>query len=260
LVRRFARNPTGWAGQVNDELKSWIPVLRRFARAATGGVESGDQAVRRCVERLLTEDPSGGLSREHAFHELARALGEVPLAVSGSGLVQLPLRPRLAFLLTRLEDMPLDEAARTLGLSPRRTEALIEVALSALREPDPAKVLIIEDEPMTALDLEEVVERGGHDVVGIAATHGEAVDLARAQPPALILADIRLADASCGIAAVQDISEAAGPVPAVYVTAFPEQALAEAGPGSVVVPKPFDERVLSGAIAEALSFGQRPVE
>lgn len=242
---------------MNDDLKGWIPFLRRFARAATGAVDSGDQAVRRCVERLLLGDPAGGLSREHAFHQLARELAEVPAAASGIGLAQLPLRQRLALLLSRLEEMPVDEAARTLDLSARRTAALIEAALAALREPDPARVLIIEDQPMTALDLEEVVEGQGHGVVGIAATHGEALDLALTQKPTLILADIRLADDSSGVEAVQDIN-LAGVVPAVYVTAFPEQALSEAGPGTLVVPKPFDQRLPSDAIAEALSVGSLP--
>ena len=216
-------------------------------------MESGDDAVRRCVEQLLLEDPSGGSSREHAFRELAQELSDVLVANSGSGLALLPPRQRLALLLSRLEEMPVDEVARTLGLSQRRAATLIETALTALREPAPAKVLIIEDQPMTALDLEEVVESQGHEVIGIAATHGEALDIARAEAPTLILADLRLADDSSGIEAVQDISQSVAAA-AVYVTAFPEQARSEAGPGCLVVPKPFDQHALAGAITEALSM------
>jgi len=129
---------------MDDGLRDWIPFLRRFARAATGEIASSDDAVHRCVERLLAEDPSGGSSREHAFHELAQELSEVPVATSGSRLALLPLRQRLALLLSRLEEMPIDQVARTLDLSQRRAAILIEAALTALRAPEAAKVLIIE--------------------------------------------------------------------------------------------------------------------
>ena len=239
---------------MTDDPESWLPMLRRLARAATGDADCGDGAVRRCVGRLMALHPDGAASREEAFAELVRALGEDGGPPSGSALMQLPLPQRLAYLLTRLERLAPEEAARALGLTPRRVSMLVAAALAALSDPDPARVLIIEDEPATALDLEEIVERGGHAVVGIASTHGEAVDLALAEAPGLLLADIRLADASSGVEAVNDIN-AAREVPAVYVTAFPDQALAEAGPGSLVVPKPFSPQDLAGAIDEALALG-----
>ena len=55
-------------------------------------------------------------------------------------------------------------------------------------------VLIIEDETFIALDLEGLVESLGHRVLGVARTHNEAVALAKAKRPGIILADIQLAD------------------------------------------------------------------
>ena len=240
---------------MTDSPELWLPLLRRLARAATGDAGCADDAVRRCVERLLAW-PERPATREEAFGELARVLAEVKAQQPGSALLQLPLPQRLAYLLTRLERLAPEAAARALGLSPRRLSMLVSSALATRGEPDPARVLIIEDEPATALDLEEIVERGGHAVVGIASTHAEAVDLARSEPPALILADIRLADNSSGVEAVNDIN-AARAVPAVYVTAFPDQAMAEAGPASLVVAKPFSRQDLAGAIDEALALGPR---
>lgn len=244
---------------MDDNLDVWLPLLRRLARAATGDARSGDDAVRRCVGQLLANGHNGSSSREHAFQELARSLAKADVALPASALLKLPLRQRLAYLLTRLEQLPPEEAARVLELSPRRLELLVGAAIATLGEPAAARVLIIEDEPTTALDLEEIIERDGHDVVGIAATHAEAVDLARSERPALLLADVRLADDSSGVDAVVDIN-ASGAVPAIYVTAFPAQALEEAGPGSLVVPKPFAPGAVSGAIAEALSLGVPPPE
>ncbi|HMR31297.1 MAG TPA: response regulator [Geminicoccaceae bacterium] len=241
---------------MTDDAESWLPPLRRLARAATGDAERGDDAVRRCVERLLAEHPDGPASREQAFAALARTLAEVEQVAPGPALMQLPLAQRLAYLLTRLEELAPEDAARALGLTPRRLSTLVASALATLGRPEPARVLIIEDEPATALDLEEIVERDGHAVLGIASTHGEAVDLARAEPPALILADIRLADDSSGVDAVNDIN-AAHAVPAVYVTAFPDEAVAETGPGTLVVAKPFTPQALTGAIDEALAVGPR---
>src|SRR3546814_17667127 len=64
----------------------------------------------------------------------------------------------------------------------------------------------------------------GHEVAGIATTHADAVAAFEESNAGLVLADIQLADGSSGIDAVQDIL-ARAPVPAIFITAFPEQLL-----------------------------------
>jgi CheY-like chemotaxis protein len=64
-------------------------------------------------------------------------------------------------------------------------------------------ILIIEDDPLVAMDLEALVEGLGHSVIGIARTRTEAVQTAAMRHPGLILADIKLADGSSGIDAVK---------------------------------------------------------
>ena len=66
-------------------------------------------------------------------------------------------------------------------------------------------MLIIEDEPLIALDIQTLVEQLGHDVTTIARTHAEAVRAAVKRRPGLILADIQLADGSSGLDAVNEI-------------------------------------------------------
>ncbi len=85
-------------------------------------------------------------------------------------------------------------------------------------------MLIIEDEPLISLQLEELVTGMGNEVVGIATTHEEAVELFNATRPGLVLADIQLADGSSGIDAVNEILEHF-PVPVIFITAFPERLL-----------------------------------
>ena len=66
-------------------------------------------------------------------------------------------------------------------------------------------ILIIEDEPLIAMDIEQMVESLGHRVVGIARTHAEAIALFDKTQPKMVLADIQLADGSSGIDAVNEI-------------------------------------------------------
>ena len=57
---------------------------------------------------------------------------------------------------------------------------------------DKRRVLVIEDEYLTALDLTETLEELGFSVCGVARTEEEAVEAAAAQHPDLITADVRL--------------------------------------------------------------------
>ena len=85
------------------------------------------------------------------------------------------------------------------------TARLIGAAGREIAEQMKTSVLIIEDEPIIALDIEAIVRDLGHDVIGIARTHKEAVALATDRAPGLVLADIQLADGSSGLEAVNSI-------------------------------------------------------
>jgi CheY-like chemotaxis protein len=85
-------------------------------------------------------------------------------------------------------------------------------------------VLIIEDEPVIAMDLEGLLKDLGHRVVSIARTHTEAMVAMSRREPGLILADIQLADGSSGLDAVNEILEHCE-VPVVFITAYPERLL-----------------------------------
>ncbi len=94
------------------------------------------------------------------------------------------LQPRIAFLLHALEGFSLGEIARALSVSEARAAALIDTASAEIAGQLATDVLIIEDEPLIALDLRGLVEELGHKVVTVARTHKEAVEAISRIPPA----------------------------------------------------------------------------
>jgi CheY-like chemotaxis protein len=121
-------------------------------------------------------------------------------------------------------------------------------------------VLIIEDEPIIAMDLESLVESQGHRVIGVAQTHSEALALIENEKPGLVLADIQLADGSSGLEAVNEILQSIT-VPVIFVTAYPEQLLTGERPEpAFLVTKPFRMDALKAVIAQALFFAEKPAE
>jgi CheY-like chemotaxis protein len=115
-------------------------------------------------------------------------------------------------------------------------------------------VLIIEDEPFIALDLQELVESLGHTIAGVAGTHSEAIALAKTRRPGLILADIKLADGSSGLDAVNELLRSIE-VPVVFITAYPKRFLTGARPEpAFLIAKPFERATVSAVMSQALFF------
>jgi CheY-like chemotaxis protein len=173
-------------------------------------------------------------------------------AILARGVARLPGPRRQILILATLEGLRTDQIAQVMGMGEREVIAELVAGRRELREQPPSRVLIIEDEPVLALDLQQTVESAGHRVTGIATTHRAAVELAQAEPPGILLADIHLADASSGIEAVAAI-QAQCPAPAIFITGFPDLLLARERPeAACVLTKPFDPEMLSVALAQSL--------
>src|SRR6476619_7134022 len=114
------------------------------------------------------------------------------------------------------------------------------------------RVLVCEDETIIRLDLCQLLESAGHQVVGEARDGAEAVRLARELEPDMILMDVRMPELD-GVEAARQIL-AARQVPFVMVTAFAErdivQQASEAG-GFGYLVKPFRQDDVLAAIATA---------
>ena len=245
-----------------------VPRLRRYARALTGSQQSGDAYVAATLEALV-EDPSLLADEENPTVAIFRVFtgiwNSVGINKAGGDPVSGPVdrhvtsiapRPRQAFLLMALEEFDTDQAAAILGVSADKVKQLVDQSGRELASEIATDVLIIEDEPLIAMDLEALAEGLGHRVTGVARTHREALTLAKAKPPGLILADIRLADRSSGIDAVNDLLKSFE-VPVIFITAYPEQLLTGERPEpTFLVSKPFRPATVAALISQALLFEQ----
>lgn len=244
-----------------------LPFLRRYARALTGSQSSGDAYVVAVLEALIA-DPKildNELSPRTALYKVFTALwGSVDVngkpeqapkrAPVEQRLGQITARPRQAFLLVALEGFSEEEAAKILEVDVGDLRALVEDAGRELAAEIATDVLIIEDEPFIAMDLEGLVEGLGHRVTGVARTHAEAVAIAKAKRPGLILADIQLADGSSGLDAVNELLQSFS-VPVIFITAYPERFLTGERPEpAFLIAKPFQPATVSAVVSQALFF------
>jgi CheY-like chemotaxis protein len=118
----------------------------------------------------------------------------------------------------------------------------------------PARILIVEDDAIVALDLSVMLEARGHLVTGIAHTAQRAIELAEATHPDVVLMDINLQGSGDGIQAADALSRRDG-LAVVFLTAYRDsatlqRALATRPQGYVT--KPFDAEALQTAIDFAL--------
>ncbi len=254
---------------ISSILTDRLPLLRRYARALCGSQNSGDAFVRELLEGALAdpvlrdEIAAGRVELYRAFTRLWSA-GHVEGIVSSAGagheaagqarLSMIPPEHRQALLLTTLEEFSASEAGAVLGLTSEEVDALVARAIAEIDNETATSVLVIEDEPLIAMQLEALVAELGHVVVATAATRTQAVAAYREHNPGLVLADIQLADASSGIDAVEDILAIAD-VPVVFITAYPERLLTGERPEpTYLVTKPFREETVRAAISQALFF------
>ena len=122
------------------------------------------------------------------------------------------------------------------------------------------KVLIVEDEFLVALQLEDILQDGGHAVIGTVPDMASLALLGEA--PDVALVDLNLRDGLTGPQIARDLALRFG-ARVIYVTANPAQIGAPAPTAIGIVQKPFTPRTILAAISYALASGAsvpRPVE
>jgi DNA-directed RNA polymerase specialized sigma24 family protein len=255
-----------------EQLGPHLPYLRRYARALTGNQKSGDAYVKAALQALAAgeaelEELPPKVALYKLFQVIWGATGaklESTPEQTGDAITQrvmrIPPRHRQAFLLTALEGFTIDEAAQILDENTEGVRNLIARAQRDIEAELATEVLIIEDEPVIAADIEALVLDLGHRVSAVATTRTEAVAAVKARRPGLVLADIQLADGSSGIDAVNDILKGTD-VPVIFITAFPERLLTGEKPEpAFLITKPFQPETVKAAIGQALFFHvERPV-
>jgi CheY-like chemotaxis protein/DNA-directed RNA polymerase specialized sigma24 family protein len=253
---------------LSNILAPHIPLLRRYARALTGSQRSGDAYVAATLQALIEDRSAFDMSLPprvalyRVFHAIWDSAHIDPGPAEGAGyaakaqerLRALTPLSRQALLLTTVEGFTTDEAARIIGRPWSEVTALVAEARAEIERQTRARVLIIEDETLIAIDLSDIVSKLGHEVVATADTAGKAITAAAQHQPDLVLADIQLADGSSGIDAVNEILHRVA-VPVIFITAFPDRLLTGERPEpTFLITKPYLEETVQAAVSQALFF------
>lgn len=115
-------------------------------------------------------------------------------------------------------------------------------------------VLIVEDEYLVALQSEIALRDAGFEIVGIVSAADEAVDVARAERPNVVIMDIRLVGERDGIDAALEIYQATG-IRCVFATAHSDpETLRRARAAEPVgwLPKPYTSGQLARVARDTL--------
>jgi DNA-binding NarL/FixJ family response regulator len=118
----------------------------------------------------------------------------------------------------------------------------------------PRRILIVEDDYLVALQFENALTEAGYDVVDIASTAAEAVQMVPDHQPELVLMDIRLAGPRDGIDAAAEIFDRFG-IRSIFVSAFTDpatQTRAQPARPLAWLSKPVSDHKLVAAVDTAL--------
>ena len=125
-----------------------------------------------------------------------------------------------------------------------------QVATGFQPREDSMRILIVEDEPIIALELERIVREEGHQVVGLAATLEQA--LAHAHRTDAALVDVGLADGASGAVLARRLIDRFQ-IKVIFITGAPG-AIGSGLEGSLdVIAKPFTDDAVRRSLARAVA-------
>ena len=258
-------------GTIVNEIEALLPLVRRFARAVTGDRLAGDQLAERALRTLLESNISakGRFNTKLALFQIlvdqrdtdnSQYPGKLSPAEKRAFRLLARLTPgsREALLLRAFGGFTDDEIAIVLRMDTSNVSGLIQTARQEIALALTGRVLIIEDELSVADDIEQIVSRMGHSVIGAAPTRSSALRMIQNDPPDLILSDIQLADGGDGIETVSEIQTTHQKVPAIFITGFPERLLTgKDREPAFLITKPYSEEQVRSAVSQAMFFAER---
>jgi PAS domain S-box-containing protein len=121
-----------------------------------------------------------------------------------------------------------------------------------------AKLLIVEDEPIVALDLQQEVEQLGCEVVGLAESADEALVAAEVCRPDLALMDVRIVGSMDGIQTAR-LLRTAYDIPVIFLTSYSDETTISRAAKEMpygYLTKPFKSRELKATLRVALHKAQ----
>jgi CheY-like chemotaxis protein len=125
--------------------------------------------------------------------------------------------------------------------------------------PEIAKILIVEDETIVAMEIQDLLEAEGWIVSGVSASGEDAIRKAEDGRPDLVLMDITLRGGMTGIEAADRILEGRI-IPVLFLTAAADQTgirRIQERTACGFVSKPFEERALLGEVRTLLQAPRR---
>ena len=117
------------------------------------------------------------------------------------------------------------------------------------------RVIIADDEPITRIDIKEILESAGYDVVGEAADGFDAVEACKKLHPDLVLMDVKMPLLD-GLSAAQIIADEQLADTVIMLTAYSESGFVDAAKNVGVagyLVKPIDEKSLVPSIELAVA-------
>lgn len=256
-----------------DVLLPLIPYLRRHASMLAGSRDLGDEHVCLCLELLMAEPARlegdnllVGLFR--AFHDVNKTIetvdDQLSILLGGykeriqGALGMLPLLERRAMLLFVVEEFSLEQTGYILELDVMTLRRLLIRARTKLEALVAKSVLIIEDEPLIALQLNALTSAMGFTSSRMVGRMKDAVAAAAEEQPGLVLVDLQLDGEGSGIEAAQAILQQRN-VPMVFVTGYPERlSTGQNQAPAFVVTKPFHGDHIKATIGRALATYASP--
>src|ERR1700733_3747616 len=173
-IRRRRESIQGGRMTVSSSIAPHLPYLRRFARAVSGSQASGDAYALATLEAIVADsaairkdlEPRIALYQVFlrvwgsiTFRQYSDREAETRLSASASSaglqrLEALTPRPRVAFVLSAIEGFTNEQVALALGCNTTEADALLQTAAVEISYQIATDVLIIEDEPIIAMDIE----------------------------------------------------------------------------------------------------------
>jgi len=246
----------------------FLPVsasIRQFARAVTADRLVGDELAIAVAAEANQKNVNGAppANRVEWFRRFIIRWREViaedaaPKPFSNSAFIKsmgpLPSEARLVLLLSDVCGFSAREVEEILQPLSRPYEDLLSEGRAIVRSARGEKsALIVEDEPLIAADLKDVLEDMGVTVVGMARTAEQGARQALENSPDIVLADYNLDGQKTGVDAVAAFHDA-HQCPVIFITGYPDEVLKgdEVEPDFVIV-KPYRPEAVQAAVAHCL--------
>jgi CheY-like chemotaxis protein len=117
------------------------------------------------------------------------------------------------------------------------------------------RALIVDDEFLIACDLEASMHELGYSACAVASNETDAIELAKSEPPDVVVMDVYLGGIRAGIETARWLHEVVG-TPVVFVTAHSDdetiERIHEAVPGAPVLSKPVYRESLANAVSKVV--------